>query len=175
MDFYKGIPIAEYKLLMLNIIFTALFVALLVAAFYLYASLNRRSKKDVQRIKNLSQKAKTDDAVRAQLERLERKNKRKRKRNRESIIFDIIVWGLIVVIGVAALSCAIIPTWTDYIVKDYVVYTGEIRVYRHMRYNRIELEDGTILTGGAEFTEQDTNGTLVYSKRSKIVLGEHKS
>ena len=73
--------------------------------------------------------------------------------------------------GVAILAWGIIPGWTDYIRKDYVVYKGEITVYQQMRSSRIELEDGTVVWGIGDFDEHDTYGTVVYSRRTKQFLG----
>ena len=66
---------------------------------------------------------------------------------------------------------AVIPGWTDYAEKDYVVYTGEISVHGQMRHSYIELEDGTTVWGRGDFDAEDTYGTVVYSKRTKEFLG----
>lgn len=73
--------------------------------------------------------------------------------------------------AVVMLAWGVIPGWTDYIRKDYVVYTGEITVYNQMKRSRIELEDGTTIWGRGDFNEEDTYGTVVYSRRTKLFLG----
>lgn len=69
------------------------------------------------------------------------------------------------------LSLGIVPNLTDYVRKDYVVYTGEIEVCIQGKSSYIELEDGTVVRGRGDFDSDDTYGTVVYSKRSKLFLG----
>jgi hypothetical protein len=40
-----------------------------------------------------------------------------------------------------------------------------------MKHSRIELEDGTTIWGIGDFKEEDSYGTVVYSKRTKQFLG----
>lgn len=44
-----------------------------------------------------------------------------------------------------------------------------------IRRTDLVLADGTALTGMAGFTREDTYGTVVYAKRSKIALGGQKT
>ena len=138
--------------------------------FWLYTSLTMKNPKEKRRIKKLRENARFDEGAQKQLDKLERKNKRRRKRGRKNIINDILVWGLSLCVAALILFFAIIPGWTDYIRKDYVVYTGEITVY-HQQRPRIELEDGTVVWGRGDFDNKDNYGTLIYSRRTKLFLG----
>lgn len=74
----------------------------------------------------------------------------------------------------------VIPLWTDYIKKDYIVYSGNFSVERNgtigIKYYRYSydyiLEDGTELSGSnMDLDIGEYNKTIVYSKRTKNVLG----
>ena len=43
-----------------------------------------------------------------------------------------------------------------------------------MKRSRIILDDGTVVWGIGDFVEEDTYGTVVYSRRSKDFLGGEK-
>ena len=73
--------------------------------------------------------------------------------------------------AIVILAWGVIPGWTDYVKKDYVVYKGEITVYQQTRRSRIELEDGTTVWGTGNFDQEDTYGTVIYSRRTKQFLG----
>ena len=75
---------------------------------------------------------------------------------------------------VLILTFSLIPAVADHIVKDYVVYTGEITVSKYIRSSSITLEDGTVIYGSTDLTSEDTFGTVVYAKRSKTALGGQK-
>ena len=140
-------------------------------SFWLYISLTMKNPKERQHLRKLKEKAQTDETARRQLEKIERKNKRRRQRNKDNIITDIIIWSATVCLAVAILAWGVISGWTDYIRKDYVVYIGEITVHNQMKHSRIELEDGTTIWGIGDFNEEDTYGTVVYSRRTKQFLG----
>ena len=168
----NGIPISELRLIVHSVVFTLLFLSLMVALGFLgYASLKLKNPKEKEHLRKLKEKAQSDELAKKQLEKLERRNKRRNKRKKENIITDIFIWSTSVCVGVAILAWGIIPWWTDYIRKDYVVYKGEITVYQQMRSSRIELEDGTVVWGIGDFDEHDTYGTVVYSRRTKQFLG----
>ena len=173
MNTFNGIPISDYRVLVHSIIFSILFLGLMIAfSFWLYISLTMKNPKERQHLRKLKEKAQTDETARRQLEKIERKNKRRRQRNKDNIITDIIIiWSATVCLAVAILAWGVIPGWTDYIRKDYVVYTGEITVHNQMKRSRIELEDGTTIWGRGDFNEEDTYGTVVYSRRTKQFLG----
>ena len=167
-----GIPISELRLIVHSIIFTILFIGLMVAAGFLaYTSLTLKNPKEKEHLRRLKEKAKSDELAKKQFEKLERRNKRRRRRERKNIVTDVFIWSISVCVGVAILVWGIIPGWTDYIRKDYVVYTGEITVYQQMKYSRIELDNGTVIWGRGDFNEHDTYGTVVYSRRTKQFLG----
>ena len=169
---FNGIPISEYRLLAHSVIFTILLLGLAVAfGFWLYVSLIMKNRKKRQHLRKLKEKAKGDDLAKKQLERIERKNKRRRKREKDNIITDILIWSMTICLAIVILAWGVIPGWTDYVKKDYVVYKGEITVYQQIRRSRIELEDGTVVWGIGDFDEHNTYGTVVYSRRTKLFLG----
>ena len=169
---FKGIPISEYRLLAHSVIFTILFLGLAVVfVFWFYVSLTMKNPKEKEHLRKLKEKAQNDDASKKQLSKFERQIKRKRKRNRETIIEDVVYFCLAGCIAGAILFLTVIPAWTDYVKKDYVVYTGEITVFANFKRSRIYLEDGTIVWGIGDFDAEDTHGTVIYSRRTKQFLG----
>ena len=175
MSTYNGISISEYRLPVIYIIYILLAVALMVAAlFLLYQILSDRDQKSLQRMKKLRAKAEIDEQAAKQLAKMERKKKRQKKKNRGNIIYYIFLFSLVVGFELFIIIGGIAPLVTDHIIKDYVVYTGEIKVCDNFKRPYIELEDGTIVRGGTELTEEDTYGTVIYAKRSKIALGGEK-
>ena len=175
MSTYNGISISEYRLPALYIIYILLAVALLVAALVLLCQiLSDRDKKAIQRIKKLRIKAETDEQAAKQLAKMERKIKRRRKKNRGDFICYMFLFAMVIGVELFIIIGGIAPLVTDHIVKDYVVYTGEIKVCDNFKRSYIELENGTVLRGGTILSEEDTYGTVVYAKRSKIALGGEK-
>ena len=175
MSTYNGISISEYRLPVIYIIYILLAIAVIVAAlFLLYQILCDRDKKSLQRMKKLREKAEIDEQAAKQLAKMERKKKRQKKKNRGNIIYYIFLFSLVVGLELFIIIGGIVPLLTDHVVKDYVVYTGEIKVCDNFKRPYIELEDGTIVRGGTELTEEDTYGTVIYAKRSKIALGGEK-
>ncbi|MBR6782647.1 MAG: hypothetical protein IKM33_05570 [Clostridia bacterium] len=169
---YNGIMISELGLIVHSVVFTMLFLGLMVAVgFGVYTSLALKNPKEKEHLRNLKEKAQSDELAKKQLEKIKRRNKRRRKREKENIITDVIIWSISACLAIAILAWGIIPGWMDYIRKDYVVYKGEITVHKQMKRSRIELEDGTIVWGRGDFDEHDTYGTVVYSRRTKQFLG----
>lgn len=167
-----GIPISELRLILHSVVFTLLFIALIVAAgFWIYLSLTMKNPKEKEHLRKLKEKAQSDELAKKRLEKIERKNKRRRKREKENIITDAIIWSISVCLAIVILAWGVIPGWTDYVKKDYVVYKGEITVYQQGKHSRIELEDGTTVWGTGDFDEKDTYGTVIYSRRTKQFLG----
>ncbi|MBQ9749879.1 MAG: hypothetical protein IJV87_04755 [Clostridia bacterium] len=168
----NGIPVSELRLIVHSVVFTLLFLSLMVAlGFWGYASLKLKNPKEKEHLRKLKEKAQSDELVKKQLEKIERKNKRRRKREKENIITDAIIWSISVCLAIVILAWGVIPGWTDYVKKDYVVYKGEITVYQQTRRSRIELEDGTTVWGIGNFDQEDTYGTVIYSRRTKQFLG----
>lgn len=170
---FNGIEIAEYKLLVENIFFSAFFaIGIGLAIFLLIVMKNNYSEdKTKNNFYELEECAKTDEVAKKRLEKLRRKDRKKRKERRVDAVFGCGILVLCVGIAVCALLVGVIPGWTDYIKKDYVVYEGAIGVYRSGKHSYIELEDGTETYGRSGFSYDDKYGTVVYSKRSKITLG----
>ena len=172
MDMYNGIPISEIRLIVHSVVFTILFIGLIIAVgFWVHSFKSMKNPKEKERLKKLREKVQSDENAKKQLEKIERKNKRRRQRNKDNIITDVVILSITVCLAVVILAWAIIPGWLDYAKKDYVVYSGEITVYEQMKRSRIELEDGTTIWGRGDFNEEDTYGTVVYSKRTKQFLG----
>lgn len=175
MDSFQGIPISETGLLVETILFAVMLILLLaVIIAYAVISLSMKNPKARRRIKNLRERAEHDESARKQLEKLEAKNKRRRHRNRDTIVSDVLVFSLGLGLSALILFLGIIPGWTDYSEKDYAVYTGEITVVRAGRHSTITLNDGTVVYGSGNFDKGDTYGTVVYARRSRIYLGGEK-
>ncbi len=172
MKYINGIQISELRLIVHSIVFTILLLGLVVAVgFWVYTSLTMKNPKEKERLRKLKEKAQNDENAKKQLEKIERRNKRRRKREKENIITDVIIWSISACLAIAILAWGVIPGWTDYVKKDYVVYKGEITVYQQTRHSRIELGDGTTIWGIGDFSEEDTHGTVIYSRRTKQFLG----
>ncbi len=172
MKYINGIQISELRLIVHSTIFTILLLGLAVAfGFWFYVSLTMKNPKEKEHLRKLKEKAQNDESAKKQLEKIERKNKRRRKREKENIITDIIIWSISACLAIVILAWGVIPGWTDYVKKDYVVYEGEITVYQEAKRSRIETKDGTTVWGIGDFSEEDTYGTVVYSRRTKQFLG----
>ena len=168
----NGIPVSELRLIVHSVVFTLLFLSLMVASGFLgYASLKLKNPKEKEHLRKLKEKAQSDEFAKKQLEKIERKNKRRRKREKENIITDAIIWSISVCLAIVILAWGVIPGWTDYVKKDHVVYKGEITVCQKIRRSYIELEDGTVIWGIGNFDQEDTYGTVIYSRRTKQFLG----
>jgi hypothetical protein len=170
---YSGIEINEGKLLANNIVFTLILlfiIAIGVFAFFVYR--NRENKNTKDRIKHLEAKAKTDPIAQKQLERL---NRKRNKRKKDGILDKALTFSLLLVLFSITLFVAVIPGWTDYVKKDYVVYGGDLsveyEVHRYIRSSTITLKDGTVLTGAFGLDEGKHTEVIVYSRRTKIVIG----
>ena len=168
-----GIPIAEYKLLGIAIIYTVLLLALLGGMLFLLScSYEKPNPKKTARYKKLQAMAKSDVSAQKQLNRMERKLKNRRKHTRGEHVTATVVCTLAICWLLTTLFIAVIPGWTDYIVKDYVIYEGNYRVeHPSQKISYIYLADGTKLTGSGGLPEGSENGTVVYSKRTRLVLG----
>lgn len=129
MSTFNGIPISEHRLLVHSIIFSILFFGLMTAfGFWLYTSLTSKNPKERKRLRKLKGKAKNDENVKNQLDKIKRKNKRKnkrkRQRNKDNIIINVVIWSLTACLAVAILACGVIPGLTDYI-KKTTLFTPE--------------------------------------------------
>lgn len=62
MNTFNGIPISDYRVLVYSIIFSILFLGLMIAVgFWLYTSLTVKNPKDRQHLRKLKEKAKNDE------------------------------------------------------------------------------------------------------------------
>ena len=170
---YNGIEINEGKLLANNVVFTLILVFLIVMgviAFFVYS--NRENPKSKERRMRLKSEAQTDSNAKKQYEKLERK---RQKRKKDDIANRSLVFSLLIILIGINLFVAVIPGWMDYIKKDYIVYGGdttvEYEVHRYIRSSTITLEDGTVLSGVSYLDEGTHSETIIYSRRTKIVVG----
>ena len=80
-----GIPIYELGLLVYSIIFTIMFIALMVAVgFFAYTSLTLKNPKEKEHLRRLKEKAQSDELAKKQFEKLERRNKRRRRQEKKT-------------------------------------------------------------------------------------------
>ena len=172
MEVYKGIPISEAGLLTHNMLLSILLLTIVVV-FVIFVCLSKpfESNKAKRHIRKLKREAKYNEFARAQLKKIECREKRRWDQEKDEKIADRIVGIITLCIIVGTLFGAVIPGWLDYTRKDYVVYSGEIAVNAKVRQSRIELSDGTIVRGRGDFGENDTYGTVVYSKRTNRFVG----
>ena len=171
----NGVSISEYRLLAHTVFCTVVFLILAVALVFLFCIfLTMKNPKEKEHLRRLRERARKDEGAKKQFEKIQRKKKRRRKREKENIIVGILIWSAAVCVAGVILIWGIIPGWTDYVKKDYVVYKGEIAVYQRIRLSHIELADGTTVWGVGDFDDEDTSGTVVYSRRTKRFLGGSK-
>ncbi|MBE6636132.1 MAG: hypothetical protein E7617_08085 [Ruminococcaceae bacterium] len=176
---YNGIDISMFLPVAYLILFSLLCGAmLLMTCLWIYSVISgirwstASQKKNKARLKRLEERAKTDAHAASELEKLRKKTERRRKRNRPELMRDISLSALFVAVLVMSLSFTVIPLSIDLIKQDHIYYEGEISVWDGvMRYAYIELEDGMVLKGNSIFTRSDTHGTLVYTRRSKLIVG----
>lgn len=171
--YYNGTLLDDGRLLFVTIVMTILlivFIAALAVYFIFIRNFSTTStKKESERIKRLEKDAKENSALKKQLDKLKRKRANRNKRVGNSIWLDVIVSVLASFCIFLNLFCCVIPGWTDYALKDYVVYTGSYEsTYTSKSYYTI-LPDGTEITGG-RFNEGSHHGTVIYSKRSLILI-----
>ncbi len=98
-----------------------------------------------------------------------------RRGNSKIIPLKIVAAVLSIVFALGTLFICLIPGWSDYIKKDYVVYEGSYEVTGVGGDMKIILEDGTSLKEQSGLDEGEFEGRVVYSKRTKIPLGMSKS
>lgn len=170
---YNGIEINDTRLLVWAIVSSlTLLLTIAVGIFTYFVFNNKENVKKAKRLKALKEKAKIDPIAKKRLEKMERKRKRETKNDGFS---KIQAFSLILILFLITLFVGVIPEWTDYIKKDYVVYEGNLFVersftYKFSRTSSITLDDGTELTGALGLDEGQHNGKIIYSKRSKIAL-----
>lgn len=174
---YNGIEIDDTKLLIWVIISTLglLFTVItgVVACFCFY---DKENSTNAKRIKELRKKAVSDPIAAKRLVKMERKHKRKTKNDR---LHKILVFSLISVLLFINIIFCVIPIWTDYIKKDYIVYEGNISVEHDTVFvfptsrktSTFTLDDGKEISGSLALEEGQYYKIIVYSKRSEILLG----
>ena len=123
---YTCLAINDTKLLIYNVIFIFLQLLVTGAGVLLVTTyLNKDSKKQRVIRKKLIEKAKTDPYAKKKLDKMERKRKKSIK---QEWIEKALMLAIIIICVVVNLFWCIIPGLTDYIKKDYVVYSGEFSV-----------------------------------------------
>lgn len=166
---YNGIELNEARLLANNIVFSLAAVLLIAVGVAAWAAFrNKDAAKNCERMRQLHSRAETDPIAQKRLKRMQRKHK---NGQRKTIVDKIVTFSLIAILLCVSLFVAVIPGWTDYIQKDYVVYTGEIEVVDDQRAPRIILQDGTVISGDLGLDDGEYSETIVYSKRTKMLVG----
>ena len=183
MEFFEHIPISEHYLIA-NIVFSIILIILSTACAGIVLFIVIREKKDMkqkkekekQKADKIRQNANTDPRALSVATRLERKSERRYQRDKKQGRWHFFRCAFLFTLAIAVIAInlfgVLIPTWTDYAIKDYVTYTGKIEVTHYTsRPDFITLEDGTVVFGIGDFHSKDTYGTVVYAKRSKRLLG----
>ena len=169
---YNGIEISEFHLLFetiwISVLVLVLLITISVSVYYSFKLINR---KNINNLKKLKERADNDEIAKKRLEKLERKLKRKKEKTKTGRVGNIFFWILIFAVVTFATGYQIVPGWVDYAKKDYVIYSGDFTVEITLRRTYITLEDGTVLYGNAGFDDDDTHGTIVYTRRTHTVLG----
>ena len=171
--YYNGTLLNDSRLLTITIAMTILLIVT-IAAFAEYFIFIRNmstnsEKKEAERIKRLEKDVQDNPELQKQLNKLKRKRSNRNKRDGNSIWLDILVSVIASGLIFINLFGYVIPGWQDYTSKDYVVYTGEYdEIYQGHHKGRTILADGTILDGVAY--SNNNYGTVIYSKRSKILI-----
>ena len=164
----EGIAISQALLILSNIWFTVLALVFIVVVIgFAFISHSRDVRWTKNRISELPARPNQDSSTHRRIAKLQRRLAREKKdRRREWWIYAISV-PLIALM----LALVVIPGWTDYACKDYVVYEGTFTVKRSLRHAYLYLEDGTRLQGAIGLEEGTYEGQVVYTKRTKITLG----
>lgn len=159
-DTVRGITLSYHRLIGVTVLFTTVmvFVAYVVIA-YTVSALKGVDKKRLERLR--------ESKVQHRIKEYE-KAKRKLVRELIEIIGFVLLFALLISLATTKL---IFPALSDYVSKDYVVYQGSIEVTTGGRHSHVMLEDGTKITGTADLDDSDTYGTVIYSKKSKMILG----
>ena len=171
--YYNGTLLNDSRLLFITIVMTILlivFIAALAVYFIFIRNFSTTStKKEAKRIKRLEKDVQENPALQKQLDKLKRKRANRNKREGNSIWLDILISVLASFCIFFNLFYCVIPCWTDYALKDYVVYTGSYTEnYQGYDQRNTILDDGTRITGIAHSGKN--RGTVIYSKRSKILI-----
>ena len=164
----EGIAINQVPLIFVNVLFTVFALVLMVALIaFAYISHDPDVKKAKIRLRQLQAKPNAGPSSHRKIAKLRnRLAKEKRERRQDRWIYAI----CLSVIAVLLAFC-VIPGWTDYVRKDYVVYEGSFTVDRAGKQSHLILEDGTQLLGGLGLQNGTYEGKIVYAKRMKITLG----
>ena len=170
MAFFEHIPISEHRLIAGIVISVILIILSVVCAgivsYFVIREIQdakQKKEKEKQRADKIRQNASADTRALAVVARMERKSKRRQQREKKQgrvrCFLCVFLFTLAIAVIIIEFCWVMIPTWTDYAMKDYVIYTGKIEVTYYTSGRRyITLEDGTV----------------VYAKRSKQLLGGEK-
>lgn len=169
-----GITLDESRLL-ISVILSGVTVLVFLGLLIVWILFSRRmisveNEKDTARIRKLRGLADTDEAARKELEKRLRRAAREKDKRIPVRLENGVVSLLLAAVALACLFFYTVPTWQDYFVKDYKVYTGSYTVTYYKRTHWIELEDGTTLRYGSA-PEGEYTGKVVYASRSRIVVG----
>lgn len=177
---YGAEPVKEWRLLAMNIFSTLLLISLVacgIAGFFLFFSKDdiKKRRELKERLRKLEAVVENNETAQNNLEKSKNRLKSKlRKFGKEKLPERCVFFATLIITVFLDLYILVVPGWLDYSRKDYVEYEGSFEyVQRQMRkHSSISyLADGTKVSGGLELDDGEYYGTIVYSKRTKIVIG----
>lgn len=171
----SGIKLDESLLLYNTILMTVLFI-IAVGCIILLVAVNIRAKKtkESKRIQKLKKAARDDINARRELDRRLRKRRNRRNHTVKSELAAVALIVILAAVSTVMLVFCVIPGWTDFIKKDYVVYNGEFEItqrYSGKGNTFIDLSDGKVIKGHWWQLDNVADGTVVYAKRSEYLVG----
>ena len=177
---YGAELVKEWCLLAMNIFSTLLLIPLIacgIAGFFLFFDKDdiRKNRKIKERLKKLESIVENNETAQNNLEKSKNRLKRKlRKFGKEMLPERCVFFATLIITVFLDLCILVVPGWLDYSKKDYVEYEGSFEYVqgRKRKYSSISyLADGTKVSGSLELDDGEYYGTIVYSKRMKIVIG----
>ena len=180
---FEGIPIYEGRLLTVFWFATAVIVLAFSVIWFLIYKINAMDviaydPKEKRRLKKLKQNAgrsaysmrKYETALKQYNSRHPRPSLASRLK-RNNFAFNAVCVAVTVFV-LSIYFVKIFPAIVDYNVKDYKIYEGSYTSYAGYRTSYTVLDDGTKLSNSTDADYEVTKeGKLVYSQRSRIVLG----
>lgn len=152
---------------------TVFFLALAILSVVLYIRFSRDGmQKEAEYIYKLKLRAESDEWAQREYVRRERKYKQKQRIRQKANIPLLFAFFVSITISAVVLLTMTVPTWLDYVKRDYVVYDGDFSVYYKAKTRWIEIAEDSTLHGELVAPNAGNyNGTVVYAARSKIALG----
>lgn len=172
MTSFEGIPISETKMTVMLLVYSVLYILILIGgAFLLFSLRSPLSSKEKERLTKLSLLAPNDPTARRELARRERKRKRRKERERQDRILQGFFAAVCLLLALITMITVLLPLVQDLLFKDYRVYEGGLSVRTEGKVYELLLEDGTQLTGTGGLDSDTTQAVVVYGRRSHVTLG----